>query len=60
MKSTHATAIIAGTSAGTVLSESAEQVIASVAASVAVYLANAILRWAIKRWGLSTKPIDKA
>lgn len=60
MKTTNALAVMAGTTAGSVLSESAEQIIASIGASLAVYLVNALLRWVIKRWKLSGNPEDNA
>lgn len=45
MKPTDATAIIAGATAGTAISDSVEQVVASIGAAIAVYLVNALLKW---------------
>lgn len=56
MRPTDTLAIAAGTTTGAVLSESVEQIIASIGATVAVYLVNALLRWIVSRWKLSGEP----
>lgn len=59
MKPTDTIAILAGSTAGTVIAESREQVIAAVLATLAVYALRAIIRIIENRWPIENDDDDE-